>query len=103
MRELKGEHTFRLQQDREPGNEIVELRHVREHVVADDQVGADAALRQLYGRFAAEEADLRRNARGHRRAGDVGGRLDAQYRDAQRLEVLEQITVVAGDLDHLAR
>ena len=31
--------------------------------------------------------------------GDVGGRLDAEHRHAQRQEVLQQIAVVAGELD----
>ena len=31
--------------------------------------------------------------------GDVGGRLDAEHRHAERQEVLQQIAVVAGELD----
>jgi hypothetical protein len=35
--------------------------------------------------------------------GDVGRRLDAEDWDALGLEVLEEVAVVAGDLDHEAR
>ena len=31
--------------------------------------------------------------------GDVGGGLDAQHRNAERHEVLQQVAVVAGELD----
>ena len=51
----------------------------------------------------AEEADLRRHACGDRHLGDVGGRLDAEHRDAGRDEVPQQVAVVARDLDHQRR
>ena len=41
----------------------------------------------------------RRSARGF---SHVLGWIDAQHRDAERQEMLEEIAVIAGDLDHLA-
>jgi hypothetical protein len=43
----------------------------------------------------------RRDAPLLRRRGDVARRLDAEHRHAAALEVLQQVAVVAGDLDHL--
>ena len=46
-----------------------------------------------------EELDLGRDAAGPGRLGDVRGRLDAEHGDAARAEVLQEIAVVARDLD----
>ena len=40
------------------------------------------------------------HARCSRDRGDVGGRLDAEHRDAEGEELAQQVAVVAGDLDH---
>jgi hypothetical protein len=42
-----------------------------------------------------------RDAGGDGGLGDVGRGLDAEHGDAAGLEVLQQVAVVAGDLDHL--
>ena len=75
---------------------------MREHVVADDQVGLRCPRR------AASRAVARRRRRPRSGCpcstadrGDVRGRLDAEHRHAVRDEVLQQVAVVAGDLDHL--
>ena len=86
-----------------PRDEVVDVGHVGQHVVAQQQVGLAVLAR-----------DLARAARG-RRSGpwsgtpfstaasrDVGRRLDAQHRHAARDEMLQQVAVVAGDLHHLA-
>src|SRR5690606_26473774 len=38
--ELEGGHTFRFEQRRKAGDEIVDVRHVRQHVVRDHQVSS---------------------------------------------------------------
>ena len=48
---------------------------------------------------APEELDPRRDARLRAASAHVGGRLDAQHRHAQRQEMLQQVAVVAGELD----
>ena len=47
----------------------------------------------------AEELHQRRHVAPAGGLGHVGGRLDAQHRHAQRQEVLQQVAVVAGELD----
>ena len=50
----------------------------------------------------AEEVDPGRDALLDRDLGDVGGRLDAEHGHAERQEMLQQIAVVAGELDDQA-
>ena len=57
VRELERRHAARLEQQRQPGDEVVERRHVGEHVVAHQQVGADALGDEL-----ASELRCRRSA-----------------------------------------
>ena len=59
-------------------------------------------LDQLARRLAAEELDQRRDPLRLGDPGHVGRRLDAQHGDAPLDEILQQIAVVAGDLDHPA-
>ena len=83
-----------------PRHEVVQVRHLGEDVVADDQVGRPALRDELAAAVsAAEELDERRDAALDRRRGDVGGRLDAEDGNAPRDEVLEEVAVVARELD----
>ena len=56
------------------------------------------SLGDLAAGVGAQELDLGPDALGPGRLGDVRGRLDAEHRDARRLEVLKQVAVVAGHL-----
>ena len=47
VRELDGDHAARLEQGLDARHEVVELGHLGEHVVADDQVGLPAGGGQL--------------------------------------------------------
>ena len=75
---------------------------MRQHVVGDEQVGAASVRGELARELAAEEPHDRRDAELARRLGDVRGRLDAERRDAALDEVLQQVAVVARDLDDQA-
>ncbi len=100
--ELHRDHAARLEQDRHAADEVVEVRHVGQHVVAQQQVGPDAVGDHLGRRRPAEELD----PAGHapllqRHLGHVRGRLHAQHGHAAGLEVLQQVAVVGRDLHHL--
>jgi hypothetical protein len=88
---------------RDPSNEIVQVGHLGEDVVADHEVGRSALSDERTGEVAAEELCQCRDAAGLGRCGDVAGRLDAQGRDAARNEVLQQVAVVASQLNNQAR
>ena len=98
MRELERDDALRRQQMRHAGDEVVEVGHLRQHVVADDEVGGLAFGDEPLGEADAEELDQRRDVLLARDLGDVGGRLDAGDGHAERQEMLQQIAVVAGDL-----
>ena len=78
--------------------EVVDLRHVREDVVPDHQVGRAECLEHLGHSFETEEPAEGRDPPRPRVGRDVGGRLHAEHGDAARLEVLQEVSVVASDL-----
>ena len=57
---------------------------------------------QRLGQRDAEELDPGRDALGERDLGHVRGGLDAEHGHAERQEMLQQIAVVARQLDHQA-
>ena len=102
VREFEGRHALRLQDLGEARGEIEDIGHVGQHVVGSGEVRLVALGGEPPGGVAAEEGDLRRHAALHRHAGDIGRRLDAEHRHAAGDEVLQQVAVVARDLDNLA-
>ncbi len=76
---------------------------MRQHIVGDDEIGRSALAQQAFRKLAPEELGQRRHTPRLGRLRDVAGRLDAEDRDAAGHEVLEQVAVVAGELDDGAR
>jgi len=101
VRELHRDHAAGLQQRPHAGDEVVQVGDVREHVVAEQQVGRRVPGHGARG-LDAEELDQRCDPLllGHLR--DVRGRLDAEHRDLALVEELQQVAVVGGDLDDAA-
>ncbi len=89
-------HAGRLQHGFDAGDEAVEVGHVGQDVVGQEDVGRLALVYQLRRQVAGEEGDHRRDARlaGGRGRGDR--RVDAQHGDTPVGEVLQQVAVVAG-------
>src|SRR6185503_18408608 len=87
------------EQLRNAGYEVVQVRNVREHVVAEDQVGGAVLgaerLRRLLAEKLHDGGDLLLD-RGLRNA---CSRLDAEAANARGDEVLEQVAIVARNLD----
>ena len=92
-----------FEQDLHAGDEVVEVGHVGEHVVAEQQVGCATPPRSEPCAVCRPKnstsvgipfcsATLR----------DVGGGLDAEHGDPALVEVLQQVAVVGGELDHVA-
>ena len=87
-----------LDQRAQSGREAPDVGHVGEHVVRGHQVGPAVGAGDLATGGGTEELDLGRDAPGPGRLRDVRRGLDAEHRDARRLEMLQQVAVVAGDL-----
>ena len=70
VRELHGDHAPRRQHPLHAADEVVDVGHVRQHVVADQGRPGGPRRRVLRG-LDPEEADSARDAGGDRRLGDV--------------------------------
>ena len=93
---------FGAKQVRHSCREVVEIRNLRQHIVADDEIGSRGLPRRDAARDLVRKTRPVSEHSSPRRLGDVGGRLDSQNRNTQRQKVLKQISVVAGDLKDLA-
>ena len=93
----------RLEQRRDAGDEVVRVRDVRQHVVGVDDVGPAAARHELLGQAAAEEVLDRLHApRAGRGRGPGVGSMPSTGTPAAGV-VLQQVAVVARELDDEAR
>ena len=97
MRELDRRRAVGLEQPCNPRHEVIEQRHMRQHVVGDDQVGLPAVRNQLLGQTLAEELHQGGNADFFRSRRDGTGRIDAEHRHAHVNEVLQQVPIVARE------
>ena len=104
VRELERDHALRLEQARHAADEVVEVGHLREDVVGDDQVGR-AGPRPTMPLGAAPRRRTRRGSArpsaARPRATLAAGSMPSTG-TPQRQEVLQQVAVVAGELDHEA-
>src|SRR6516165_5153483 len=84
MRELERDHAGRSKQVRHSCREVVKIRNLREHVVADYQIGLTPLGDETLCEVQAEKLDKRRNILFTRRLCDIRSRLDANHRNIER-------------------
>src|SRR5215208_4964005 len=89
MRKLQRDHAVRSQQMRHARRKIVEVRHLRQHIVADDEIGGLAFGYEFLRKPKTEEFDQRRNVFAPGYFGNIGGRLDTRHRNTQRQKMLQ--------------
>src|SRR6267378_905757 len=99
VRELQGEHAPRFQKSREACYEIVQVRHVGKDIVRHEQVGSMTPLRYRRSRLPPQEFDDGGNPSAFSCLGEVLRRLYPEDRDPCLAEKLQQVAVVACDLD----
>jgi hypothetical protein len=102
MRKLHRDNAAGLERDLHAGNEIVQIRHLGQYVVSDQQIGLLSPSNEVSCGIGPEKTAPGRNLF---RAGclrDVRSRLDSKDRNPRPDEVLKQLTVVARELDHEA-
>ncbi len=102
VRKLQRDEPGVLDQRAQAGGEAADIRHMREHVVACDQVRPAVPLGNLAPRAWPEEPDCRPDAAGASRFRHVRGRLDPEHRDSPGREMLQQVAVVARHLGNEA-
>ncbi len=91
-----------LQDVTNAANEAIGVLYMRQDVVAVDDVGAAVFLRHLLRQLLGEEGAQRAHADLLRIGGRAIGRVDAEHRNAPLDIVLEQVAVIARQLDHEA-
>ena len=99
---LEGGHTARLQQRGKALEEIIDIRHMSQHVVGRHQVGTPALCCQGCSRSLAKEQLTNLQALLPRRTRGAGSRFDTQAGNAALRHVLQQVTVISGDFHHPA-
>ncbi len=103
MWELEGRGAARCEQNRDALDEVVDVRHVGEDVVAGDQVSVAVLCDDLAGECGPEELRQRRHPDLLRSSGDVLRRLDAEDPNARADEMPEEVAVVRCQFNHEAR
>ena len=96
---LHGDQPGRLQQHLEPFDKIIQVRDVSQHVVADDQISIPSFSNQIERRLLSEEGDRRIDPLLLRHFRHIGCRLDPKHRNPSRHEILQQISVITGNLN----
>src|SRR5579883_18897 len=99
VRELDRQHAFGLQDGRQPGDEIVELRDLCEDVIGDDEVGRFDLGCKSDGQPPSKELRQCRYAGRLSRRGYVLGRLYAEAWNAVRDKIPQEVSIVARDFD----
>ena len=84
-----------------PATKVVQIRDLSQNVGPTDEVRAPALPHQILGGLNPKEPHLGRHAFVDGDLSHVFRRLNAIARDVHVHEVLQQVTVVGGDLDHL--
>src|SRR3954462_15039255 len=99
VREFNREHALRFQQYLEATNEVVKLGHVREDIVCNDQVRAEPLPDHFPGQSTSEELVERGDTSFLRDLCDIRRGFNAKGRDFSSHELLQQVTVNAGNFD----
>ncbi len=99
VRELERRGAVGREERRDAGGEVVDVGHLGEDVVPEDEVRVPALAREPRAELRPEELGDRLDTSRDRCLGDVQRRLDPQHGDALREEVLQEIPVVRRELD----
>ena len=102
MRKLDRGDSAWLEHDPNAADEIVEIRDLGQHVVADHKICCHAFRHHLPSGLTSKESQQGRHTLLFRHLGDVGGGFHAQHGNPFLHEILQQVSVVAGELHHQA-
>src|SRR6266851_544939 len=97
--DLDDRHAVRLQHLGDARDKTVEVAYVGEHVVGVHDIRESAFAMQLVRDLGAKEFCQSVDSALARPLRDVGGRLDPEHRHAGLLVELQQVAVIAGQLD----
>src|SRR5262245_10833676 len=96
MRKLQGDYSISLQQDLHTLYETAKVRHLCEHIVAEQEIGLRAVAHQFLSQLSAKKFHQRVNSFASCNRGNVRGWLNTYDWNTSLSEILKQITVIAG-------
>src|SRR5258705_12468665 len=99
VRKLQRENSVGFQQQLEAFDEIIDVRHLRQYIVADNQVRRFSLARKFQRELRPEKTSQRGHPLFDGHFGHVCGRFDSEDRHSSFYEVLQEVTVVTCDLD----
>ena len=88
-----------LEQGFQAGDEVVRVWHMGEDVIAEDQVGLTFLASEILCKIVPEKFYKRFDSFFTCDLGDVRSWLDAERGNFGRVELLQEISIVAGDFD----
>src|SRR2546421_64502 len=100
MRELHSDGSVGLEQNLHSLDEIVQARYLSENIVPEQEIRAPIGINEFSSQDRAKEPNQCWNTFFHRHISDVGRGLDAEGRNVLLDEILQEITIVTGELDH---
>src|SRR5712664_1489908 len=100
---LHGDDSAHAQEHLHSANEVIDVRHVCEHVVTEQQIGGPVLGEDFPGRLDAKKLDDGWDTLLYGRLGHVCRWFDSQGRNTLHNEMLKQVAVIAGDLHYLLR
>ena len=89
-----------LQQDFQAFDKIVQVGNLREYVISKDQVSGASLRCELARHLRAKKTRERRHSLLDRNLGYIGCGFDSEHRYISLDEILKQVAVVAGHLNH---
>ena len=99
--ELEGDHAIWRKQMGHARGKIIEIRDLRQYVIANNKISLPPFRFQTLGEFQAKEFNEGWNIFLSRNFGDISGRLDTRNGDAQWEEMLKQISIIACNFENL--
>ena len=99
MRNLDCYDTLRRQEVRHAGDEVVELRNLRENIIGDDQVRVAMLGDDSSRNFGVEKGGACRDALGASRLRHIGGGFNTKHPLTRVEKMLQKIAIVAAKLD----
>jgi len=102
VREFHRNHPVRLKENLHPSDKIVEVWDLGQDIVSYNEISLTLFCTELMRRRRTEEGDYRGDPLGEGSLSYIGGGFDSQGKNPSLNEVLEQIAIVACNLNDMA-
>src|SRR5688500_11780655 len=101
MRKFHRHYASRLEEQLETLHKIIQIWNMCQNIVPDDEISRPAVLQQVKRGLLTKKKHLGIDTLSLCYFCDIGGRLDTQHRNSTCHKILQEVPVIARDLDHL--